>query len=148
VVIDHFAQPTLSATAETLPTDLPGLTALLSSLSLDSALPRNIYIKLSGQYRLLPPSPTQPYTQLKQLFHRFLDAGGSDRLVWGSDWPHTRFKGIDTIGWAGMVVGWCEEYVGEVRDGGEEEVKRLVSRVFKDNADELWVGKRRGERVE
>lgn len=141
MAIDHFAQSTLSANSETLPASLPGLSALLSSLSSESPLPRNIYIKISGQYRLLPPSPTQPYTQLKQLFYQFLDAGGSDRLVWGSDWPHTRFEGIDTIGWAAMVVQWCEEYV-DAQDGVEEEVRRLVSRVFKDNADELWTGRR------
>lgn len=43
-----------------------------------------IYIKLSASYRLAVQSPKQ----LSSLVHRLLFAR-SDRLLWGSDWPHT-----------------------------------------------------------
>lgn len=65
--------------------------------------------------------------------------------MYASDWPHTRFEGIDTNSWADRVVRWCEEYVGE-RKGlkGEEkerEVRRLVEGLFRDNAERLWFGR-------
>jgi predicted TIM-barrel fold metal-dependent hydrolase len=108
-----------------------------------------VYIKISGHYRLLPPSPTEQYLPLKEIFFSFLKSGGEQKLVWASDWPHTRFGSIDTIGWANMVVGWCEEYVKQEAKGDkrekdiEKEVERLVSLIFKENADTLWLGRQK-----
>jgi predicted TIM-barrel fold metal-dependent hydrolase len=58
--------------------------------------------------------------------------------VFGSDWPHTRYDKpgeVDTIGWMEDVVQWCLEA------GGEENGRKLVEKVFKTNAEELWFGR-------
>jgi hypothetical protein len=43
---------------------------------------------------------------------------------------------VDTIGWIEDVVRWCVELKGEGEDG-----RRLIERVFKTNAEELWFGR-------
>ena len=45
------------------------------------------WIKLSGWYRL---QATAPYGALQPLVRRIADCFG-ERMVWGSDWPHTSF---------------------------------------------------------
>ena len=45
------------------------------------------WLKLSGWYRLDAP---EPYTSLLPRIRRLAGLFG-DRLVWGSDWPHTKF---------------------------------------------------------
>jgi predicted TIM-barrel fold metal-dependent hydrolase len=73
VVLDHFA---LWADADCASAEARTLLDLLAT--------GNIYIKLSASYRLLIDCPTE----LEKLVHRFLFLR-SDRLLWGSDWPHT-----------------------------------------------------------
>ncbi len=48
------------------------------------------WVKLSGGYRL--SSQPTPYPDLR-LFAQRLVQRRPDRLVWGSDWPHTAFEG-------------------------------------------------------
>lgn len=48
------------------------------------------WVKLSGGYRL--SSLPAPYVDLRS-FARRLCSRRPDRLVWGSDWPHTSFEG-------------------------------------------------------
>ena len=45
------------------------------------------WLKLSGWYRL---GAAEPYTALLPTIRRLVDVFG-ERLVWGSDWPHTQF---------------------------------------------------------
>jgi predicted TIM-barrel fold metal-dependent hydrolase len=80
VVVDHFGRPDPK-----LGVDDPGFRYLLSA-----AKSRRLYVKLSGAYRngangrgeqvALAAIPL-----LKEAF-------GVERLVWGSDWPHTLFE--------------------------------------------------------
>ena len=49
---------------------------------------RGAWLKLSGWYRL---NAKAPYTSLVPCIRRLADLFG-DRLVWGSDWPHTTFS--------------------------------------------------------
>lgn len=48
---------------------------------------RGAWLKLSGWYRL---DAQAPYTSLAPRIRRLADLFG-DRMVWGSDWPHTKF---------------------------------------------------------
>ena len=48
---------------------------------------RGAWLKLSGWYRL---DAQAPYTSLAPRIRRLADLFG-DRMVWGSDWPHTTF---------------------------------------------------------
>ncbi|MES2185741.1 MAG: amidohydrolase family protein [Pseudomonadota bacterium] len=80
VVFDH-----LGHFPATEGVDSPGFTALRRLLDNNRT-----WVKLSGGYRLsnLPP----PYGDLR-LHARCLVAQRPDRLVWGSDWPHTALQG-------------------------------------------------------
>lgn len=158
VVIDHFAHPSIPNPVPSRDSlhEIPGYSSFLSLYRQPGS---NVYVKISGQYRIVPPNTdgttddNDPgMSALKNVFFELLQIDPT-RLVWGSDWPHTRFEGIDTVGWARTVVGWCHEFaarsqgVEDVQAVDEEEVKerarRLVEMVFKTNADELWLGRDR-----
>ena len=48
----------------------------------------DVWVKLSGFYRLLPPG--EPYAALEPLLEDVAQAAPK-RILWGSDWPHTWF---------------------------------------------------------
>ena len=76
VVLDHFALwPHHTTPAQDTPAE-KAITQLLTD--------GHIYIKLSASYRL----PTYAPDSLTALAHRLLETR-PDRLLWGSDWPHT-----------------------------------------------------------
>ena len=78
VVLDHFALPDPK-----LGVSDPGFAALLKLAASNS-----LWIKISGVYRNGPEGEAfarQAYPMLRQSF-------GPDRLLWGSDWPHTQFE--------------------------------------------------------
>jgi len=79
VVIDHFGRvdPDLGAAD-------PDYQQLLSQLD-----PRQHWVKVSGYYRLDHKQYLQPAIDA---FHQLLDCGMRERLVWGSDWPHTQYE--------------------------------------------------------
>lgn len=76
VVFDHFAS-VKAAGFKSLP-ELPIILDLLRS--------GNIYIKLSGIYRISDAAPN--YAEVKELAQLYADTN-SDRILWASDWPHT-----------------------------------------------------------
>jgi predicted TIM-barrel fold metal-dependent hydrolase len=76
VVFDHFAS-VMAAGFKSLP-ELPIILDLLRS--------GNIYIKLSGIYRISDAAPN--YSEVKELAQLYADTN-SDRILWASDWPHT-----------------------------------------------------------
>jgi len=80
VVVDHFGRPDGS-----LGVGDPGFRYLLSL-----AATRRVWVKLSGAYRNGPAGQGEA-TALAAV--PLLRASfGLDRLVWGSDWPHTLFE--------------------------------------------------------
>lgn len=137
-MLDHFAQPDLSASPDS-PKGLPALLRILANPS------SNLYIKISAPYRLLPrPSTPQSIASspLRDLFAQLIRTAPT-RLVWGSDWPHTRFDKpgeVDTLAWARIVVRWCEELAGS-----EAQAQEWVDGLFKGNAEELWFGREEQE---
>ena len=80
VVVDHFGRPD-----ETLGVDDPGFRYLLST-----GRSRQVWVKLSGAYRNgghgIGEATALAAIPLLNASH------GLDRLVWGSDWPHTLFE--------------------------------------------------------
>ncbi len=85
VVVDHFGRPD-----DVLGAKDPGFQALLKF-----GPSRQVWVKLSGAYRNgnqgrgFAGAPEQSALLLEHL--------GADRLVWGSDWPHTRHESYITI---------------------------------------------------
>jgi len=80
VVIDHFGRPD-----DALGVDDPGFRYLLST-----GRSRQVWVKLSGAYRNgghgAGEATALAAVPLLKASH------GLDRLVWGSDWPHTLFE--------------------------------------------------------
>ena len=75
VVFDHFGMPDAA-----LGPDQPGFPVLL-----DLVRAGNTYVKLSAPYRI---SNLTGYADAAPIA-KALIAAGPDRMVWGSDWPHT-----------------------------------------------------------
>lgn len=75
LVIDHFGRPDIAA-----PIGQPGFAALLRLVASG-----RVWVKLSSIGRLCGPLPQARIAPLV----RALVEAGPDRLVWGSDWPHT-----------------------------------------------------------
>jgi predicted TIM-barrel fold metal-dependent hydrolase len=78
VVVDHFGRPDSQ-----LGTHDPGFAYLL-----EQAKHRQIWVKLSGAYRIDEVDKALPKKAAIALLEHF----GPERLVWGSDWPHTLFE--------------------------------------------------------
>lgn len=116
---------------------IPGYKALLAAYSHPDS---RLYIKISGAYRLTStPDLSNPQVGiLRQIFVDLVNIS-PNRLVFASDWPHTRFEGIDTIGWMKEILAWCWEC--GMSKGDENKGKELIGKIFKRNADELWLGR-------
>ncbi|WP_112188605.1 amidohydrolase family protein [Ralstonia sp. GX3-BWBA] len=80
VVVDHFGRPDPA-----LGVDDPGFAALLAA-----GRARRVWVKISGAYRNGANGRGEAIAQAAM--PRLKDALGLDRLVWGSDWPHTQFE--------------------------------------------------------
>ena len=76
VVFDHFAS--IKAAGFKTISELPIILDLLKS--------GNIYIKLSGVYRISNAAPD--YAEVKDLAQLYVHTN-ADRVLWASDWPHT-----------------------------------------------------------
>jgi predicted TIM-barrel fold metal-dependent hydrolase len=63
------------------------------------------YIKLSGPYRV---APDQPLAAVEPI-GRALVAAGSDRLIWGSDWPHLPNGQRDTGEVLNLLADWAPD---------------------------------------
>lgn len=77
VVVDHFGRPD-----PVLGLDDPGFHHLLHSADRGG-----VYVKLSGAYRIGEALADNAAPLL-------LAAFGPERLLWGSDWPHTQFEHV------------------------------------------------------
>jgi predicted TIM-barrel fold metal-dependent hydrolase len=80
VVVDHYGRPN-----HCLGTRDPGFHELLRFS--DSG---RVWVKLSGAYRCTDAGSSFVPDAIEQLLIRF----GAERLMWGSDWPHTQFEHV------------------------------------------------------
>lgn len=85
VVVDHFGRP-----SEAAGVDDPGFQYLLSKGS-----SRRVWVKLSGGYRNWPGDSAGE--KARQSAAMLLEAMGPERLLWGSDWPHTQNESAVTF---------------------------------------------------
>lgn len=120
VCIAHFGAPDMKRW-ESYPSDASGvpgmqhLTALLSQAD-------NTWVKLSGHYRYDPSADSMAGTEeIAKLLLKI----ARHRMVFASDWPHTRFEGLDVKPFVSRCLDWAEEF----------DAKDLV---FRENPEELW----------
>ncbi|RBQ76065.1 hypothetical protein FVER14953_20148 [Fusarium verticillioides] len=123
VAIDHSGHPDIPKTNNFRPTlDPHSLSGFDSMLRLLEG--NNAWIKVSAVYRL-SKAPGPLYTDLDPVILELFKAAPS-RLVYASDWPHTRFEGLDIKPWTSHLLDLTKGNV-ELRD-----------QLFRDNAQELW----------
>ena len=115
VVFDHYGHP--SSLTPPL-SEIPGWNALLRMMQ--SHL---VYVKISAPYRL---SKDPEYKDLEVMSKELFRVREGRRVVFASDWPHTRFEEVDITPFVKNCLEWC---------GGDE---KLTNNLFRDNARELW----------
>ncbi|TEA18494.1 2-pyrone-4,6-dicarbaxylate hydrolase [Colletotrichum sidae] len=128
VCVDHLGHPDIkdlppAAAAAENPYDVEGFGALARLLRAGDT-----YVKLSAPYRL---SSRADHGDLEPVAREVLRLRGLDRVVFATDWPHTRFEGLDIRPWMETVLDWC----------GRDDV--LADRLFRGNAEDLWNTRRR-----
>lgn len=117
--IDHMGHPLLDGQSSTAdPYRLPGFPSLVRLLQTS-----NTYIKLSAPYRT---SKVPDYTDIDPVAKELIKLAGTSRIVFATDWPHTRYEGLDIRPWMETVLGWC----------GDDDFLR--ERLFRGNAEDLW----------
>ncbi|MDN5002288.1 amidohydrolase family protein [Bradyrhizobium sp. GCM10027634] len=82
VVLDHYALPDPK-----LGVSDPGFQSVLKL-----GATRNVWVKISAPYRNGPAGESFA----KEAYPLLRSAYGLDRLLWGSDWPHTQFEATQT----------------------------------------------------
>lgn len=121
VCLDHFGCPALGKTSTSSPGNpysIPGFKSLVTLLQQGST-----YVKMSAPYRLADSKSQQ---DLEPLAKELLRVAGKNRVVFATDWPHTRFEGLSIKPFMETVMEWCNW----------DDV--LIERLFKSNARELW----------
>jgi predicted TIM-barrel fold metal-dependent hydrolase len=88
--------------------------------ALSALAQQGAWIKLSGWYRL---GASEPYAELLPQVRRVCDLFG-ERIVWGSDWPHTSFA-PDSMPSYGSTWRPVDEALG--REGAERILRRAPS---------------------
>ncbi len=119
VVIDHFG---LAQASDGV--DQKGFAALLELVRSRKSSVNKTYVKLSALYRI---SQAPGYFDVAPIA-RALIAAGPDRMLWGSDWPHTDrvpgrgalelhpFRRIDDSFALALLSEWC----------GDKGVERMI----------------------
>ena len=82
VVLDHYALPDPK-----LGVADPGFQSVLKL-----GATRNVWVKISAPYR----NGASGESFAKEAYPLLREAYGLDRLLWGSDWPHTQFEATQT----------------------------------------------------
>jgi predicted TIM-barrel fold metal-dependent hydrolase len=117
VCFDHFAQPTRPAhTTGTRfdPYTINGFSSLVRLLQHG-----NVFVKFSAPYRV-DLDDHQLAAMAKEILRT-----QNDRVVFATDWPHTRFEGLDIKPFEKRCLEWAEE-------------AGCVDNVFSQNAKTLW----------
>ncbi|KAF2135957.1 uncharacterized protein K452DRAFT_292816 [Aplosporella prunicola CBS 121167] len=119
--IDHFGHPSLPqniATRRSLdPYTLPGFESLIRLLK-----GGRTWVKCSAAYRI----EKEPEMPSVEIIARELLRVASKRVVFATDWPHTRFEHTDVRSFVEACLRWCENNPD------------MRERLFRRNAEELW----------
>jgi len=109
VVVDHFGHPDPG-----LGTQSPGFQAALRAL--DSG---RCFIKLSAAFRF-------PQVDAALLAGHLMAEAGTERLLWGSDWPFTRFEQqMSYATTAAQLKAWVPD------EGHRQEIHRTAARLYR-----------------
>lgn len=119
LVLDHFSNPDIPELkpedqASFDPYSVKGFGSLIKLIKAG-----NTYIKFSGGYRIEPS-----LIGLEVIAKEILGTR-TDRTVFASDWPHTRFERLDIRPFIQTVLDWATEF-------------KCVDEVFATNARTLW----------
>lgn len=130
--LDHFGGLKMASDAANFgpsddPHTIPGFTELVRVIS-DKAMPE-VYLKISAPYRIDSEYPSSKALKKLDRIGMELVAKAEDRLMWASDWPHTRFENIDSKPFVESCYSWC----GEGQEGEERRLK-----LFRLNSELLW----------
>lgn len=120
ICLDHFGAPDLSSPSidPTDPYSIPGFQSLVDLLAQGKT-----YVKFSAPYRV---SRDPTLCDLAPLALELLRVAGTTRLVFATDWPHTRFNGLHIAPFVQQCVEWCQHD------------PTLIERLFQGNAEDLW----------
>lgn len=130
VCIDHFGGPELSPSlldngpndlAAFDPYTLPGFSSLVSLLRAGKT-----YVKISAPYRL---SKDKNMRDIQAIAVELLRVAPR-RVIYATDWPHTRFDGLNIRPFTESCLQWCSREPG------------LTERVFRLNTEEMLEGTR------
>ncbi|PSN61931.1 amidohydrolase 2 [Corynespora cassiicola Philippines] len=118
--IAHFGSPTLSRTREKRyrlnPYELAGFQSLINLLESGST-----WVKFSAVYRFdNDPKMLDTSAMASEILRK-----AGNRVVFASDWPHTRFDGLDVRPFVESCLEWAHE-------------AGLADEVFSANSRELW----------
>jgi predicted TIM-barrel fold metal-dependent hydrolase len=120
VCIAHFGAPTLPPVNKRNqplnPYDLPGFQSLVNLLRNG-----NTWVKFSAAYRF---DQDPEMRGIEAVARELLKIAGK-RIVFASDWPHTRFDGLDVRPFVQRCLQWTD-------------AEGLTEQVFTLNAKELW----------
>ncbi|KAI6803874.1 amidohydrolase 2 [Hortaea werneckii] len=118
VCFDHFAQPTMPNTTQSAgpfdPYTINGFADFIELLK-----EGRTWVKFSAPYRV-----DLTADQLDVMAREIL-AVRNDRVVYATDWPHTRFEGLDIRPFEARCLEWAED-------------AKCVDKVFSTNAHQLW----------
>ncbi|KAI8959740.1 hypothetical protein F5Y11DRAFT_367867 [Daldinia sp. FL1419] len=122
ICIDHMGHPPLADSPRYAATQdpfvIPGFDAMLRLLKGGST-----YVKLSAPYRMA--TTADGMTDVIPVAQELLRTAGR-KVVFATDWPHTRYEGLDIKPWIQASVDMC---------AGD---KTLIDQLFRTNAEELW----------
>lgn len=122
--IDHFGSPELSTLSWAKdntsfdPYALPGFESLISLLRQGNA-----YIKVSVPYRF---TRDRSMLGLKAMAQEFL-ASAPDRVIYATDWPHTRFTGVDISPFTEWCLDLCAHKPGLAEKLFRENTERMLN---------------------
>lgn len=129
VVFDHYGDPVIPGPSSSScpqsqtdinPYKIDGFGALIRLLK-----GGNTWVKISGAYRLTHLETSETYNDVDPLtLELFKEA--PTQVVFGSDWPHTRFDGLNIKPWVNHLLDLTESD------------QRMRERLFRDNARVLW----------
>lgn len=125
IVFDHLGVPALPkchkyGSKSLDPYSVAGFPSLARLLS-----GGNAWVKVSGAYRETNLVNSTIWNDLDPVILELLRVG-PERVVYASDWPHTRYEGMDIRPWTSHLLDLTE---------GDEQLRQ---KLFRDNASQLW----------
>ncbi|CZT24417.1 related to TIM barrel metal-dependent hydrolase [Ramularia collo-cygni] len=101
IIVDHLGHPTAKSLSDAQSAhDIAGFSSLLNLLKQG-----NTWVKMSATYRL----SSDPSNKVIESLCKETLRARPDRIVFATDWPHTRFDNIDVSQYLEKVLDWIDE---------------------------------------